>query len=378
MNLQEKTTISRLGVSIPLWAMGLIPAILTAILYSPVLTNGFVNWDDDVYILNNPHIQSFTLSNSGWMFTNFFAGFVIPFYWLSLALDHWIAGPSPWIYHLDNLLLHCANTFLVFMVSFKILRLGMEKGGKTAPSPGETAWTKWSALGAALVFGMHPLHVESVAWAAERKDLLCGFFFLLAIGAYLSYAASPRPDQKKYWACLLLFLAALLSKPMAISFPFILPLLDFWPLQRRDRTQALWEKTPFFALSALVGLSVVYYQFHSGQGIGLNQLPMDFRVMNSFHSAILYLWKLLVPTGLCTFYPIFIDRTFSPEYWTTALLFLGLTWAGFRARKNYPYCLVAWLYFLVTLVPVLGLVQNNSVAHADRYTYLPTLAPILL
>jgi protein O-mannosyl-transferase len=356
-----------------------LSALLTILVYLPMLNNDFVNWDDDFFISNNCHIKSINPVSLKWMATNFYAGFPIPIYWFSLAVDHSLAGSEPWIYHLDNLILHCLNTTLVFNIVFKILTLSQLASNLNCQNPNSSR-NIFTAFGTSLLFGIHPTHVESVAWAAEQKDLLCGFFFLSCLLVYLNYATQETKKTWKYLSCLGLFYLALLSKPMAISLPLIIILFDYWPLKRfyPKPSRVLIEKIPFFLTTLLEALVVVIFQYKTEKTISLNLLPFDFRIMNSFHSLVFYLLKMLLPIRLAALYPIILKNTFSVEYLCSVLLISLISSACFIYRKKFPYLLVAWLFYIVTLVPVLGFIAANSEAAADRYTYLPCLGPFFL
>ncbi len=361
------------------WVLALIPALLTFLVYLPSLPNQFTNWDDIMYIQENSHIRHFDVSSIKWMFTHFYsAGLWIPLTWISLALDYLIGKMDPRIYHLDNLCLHCLNTIMVFFLSIRILKLavkdsGMEEGRKKT-------WLGMSAFLTALLFGMHPIHVESVAWATERKDLLYGFFFLASLIVYLDYASAPVLNTRKLYACLGLFIISIFSKPMAVTLPLVLILLDIWPLGRMcaQGSKVFLEKIPFFIGALASGVVAIFSQSSTGSFSGLNLIPLSYRFMNSTHSLVFYLQKMVCPTGLAALYPIDLKKTFSPPYVYSAMAAILITSICFIYRKKRPYWLAAWVYYLVTLAPVLGILQVGSQSAADRFTYLPSLGPTLL
>ena len=365
-NITKDPTPGRTPLNAPTYLWLCVLATLLA--YLPVFNNQLVGWDDASYIQFDPPIRGLGWLNLKWMFTNFHAGYWIPLTWFSLALDFSIARLEPWIYHLDNLLLHCANTALVFVVGSKFFRSIPGTAPKAVPA----------AFGTALLFGLHPLHVESVAWAAERKDLLCGLFFLVSLSVYLDYAR--QPSLKKYIACLGSLVLALLAKPMAVSLPVIFLLLDGWPLGRlkADPKKILLEKVPFILTVAVTSGIAVLTQFQSGAGWSTSVFPLSYRLMNAAHSLVFYLVKMALPFHLTAFYPLFPEDLHSSETFLFILVVLILSTVFYRNRKKAPYLLVAWLFYVITLLPALGLVQVGNQAAADRFTYLPSLAPFLL
>lgn len=361
------------------WVLALVglSAFLTFLVYSPVLNNDFVNWDDPFYIQKNPNIFRIDFSTLRWMWTSSYTGNWIPLSWLSLAVDYQWGNLNPQAYHFTNLVLHCANVTLVFLISLRVLMIPKGKEGqKPALLPREAV----VAFLASFVFGIHPLHVESVVWASERKDLLCGLFFLTSLFLYLDYLYSYARQKWKLILCFMSFLLALFSKSMAVTLPVALLVLDYWPGRRFHKPWAriLLEKLPFFLAALVVGMVTVLFQSGTGALSNLGQLPLSFRVMNAFHSIGFYLEKLVLPANLVTFYPIYLRATFSPEYFLTFLAVVLIGSVVFIYRKRYPFLYAAGLYYLVTLAPVLGLLQVGSQSAADRYTYLPSVALILL
>ncbi len=363
--------------SLSFWAVALLPAILTFLFYLPVLKNNFVTWDDPQMIQDNPYIRSFSLESIGGMFKNFYAANWIPLTWLSLALDFKLGGLDPFIYHLDNLILHCCNTALVFFLGVRILAIpgkGLEREGSPA------GWVTPAAFLTALLFGLHPIHVESVAWATERKDMLFGIFYLLSLLFYLDYSSASSQKVWKLNVCLFLFVMSLLSKPMAVTLPFVLLLFDVWPLNRFSSSpkKILLEKLPFFILALISGWMTMLAHFHEGPAPTTRDLPLDYRVMNAFHSLVFYLVKMVVPVDLATLYPIVLLKTFSLEYVAAFLAVILISGICFRYRKKRPYLAAASIYYLVTLAPTLGIEYAGGYAAADRFTYLPSLGPFLL
>ncbi len=351
------------------WKTALIPVLLTFTAYLSIMTNGFV-WDDEKIIRDNLYIRFLDGQSIHWMFTTFFMGNWTPLTWLSLALDYKIAGLDPRVYHFTNIFFHSLNTGLVFFLSFRILSLVSEKDRLV---PG--------ALLTALLFGLHPLHVESAAWAAERKDLLCGLFFLLSVWAYLDYALTIGSRRVKYLACLGFFALALMSKPMAITLPVVFLILDYWPLGRfkSHPILVLKDKIPFFALSLLTAVLAFSAQSDADAMPNLEKMPVDIRLMNVFHSIVFYLMKVAAPVNLAAFYPFPIGlKPFSAGNLIGLVLTLLISLACFLWRKQWPALATAWIFYLVTLAPVSGFFQVGSQMAADRYTYLPTLGLFLL
>ncbi len=339
-------------------------ALLTLIAYQPVLTDrGFalLNVDDTRYITDNPRVTSgLTRENVAWALTSLHQSNWHPLTWMSWQLDVQLFGLAPWGFHLTNVILHVANAVLVFLVLYRAA------GG----------WAR-SATVAAL-FAVHPLHVESVAWVSERKDVLSTFFCLLAMLAYVAHAA--RPSVARYLPVVVLFAMGLMAKSMLVTLPCVLLLLDAWPL-RRLRTAAqlprlLAEKLPLFALSA-VGAALTL-QAQERMMAALRPVPLGARIGNALVYYASYLGRTFWPVGLTPYHP-------NPGAWLGALPTLGaalvlgaisaLCWWT-RARR--PWLLVGWLWFLGTLVPVIGLVQVGFLATTDHYTYVPHVGFFLM
>ena len=337
-----------------------------ALVYGRVGGYGYAAVDDPTYMINNAAVRA-GLSPAGvaWAFTAFYAGYWAPLTWISLMLDVSLFGLDPGAQHLVNVAIHGANSLLVYALALALLR-------QFLPS-----------LIVAFLFAVHPQHVESVAWITERKDVLCGFFFLLTLLAYLRYAE--RPSVVRYVPVLCAFALALLAKPMAITLPLVLLLLDYWPLERWSGRSARWggrfprwveaslEKAPLAALSlasALVTLAAVRPTASTAL------MPIAFRFGNAAVCYANYLLQLIAPINLAVIYPlhsIHLVKELAP-----ALLALGgVSAAAWRWRERAPWLLFGWLWFLVMLVPVIGLVQSGTQARADRYMYLPSLGPFL-
>jgi tetratricopeptide (TPR) repeat protein len=345
----------------------LLLALATSAVYCEVVWFDFTNYDEFFMILKNPIVQSgVTLQGTLWALTTSWFEYWHPVTWLSHMLDCELFGLRPGWHHAISLAFHVANTLLVFAVLKRM-----------------TGALLRSAIVAAL-FGLHPLHVESVAWIAERKDLLSAFFFLLSLGAYTRFVehAKLQDPKAKLWyrLSLLSFAFALMSKPMAMTLPFVLLLLDYWPLERLelDVAKSPWnafgsllrEKFPFFALT-LASCFVTYVGVKAGGNfLSAEKVSWSLRLSNVPVSYARYLGKLVWPADLVVLYPM-------PQHWVfwqvagAVLLLVGLTiWVVLRARSA-PYLVVGWFFFLGVLVPTIGLLQVGFQSIADRYTYIP-------
>lgn len=347
----------------------LMVAGLTCALYSPVAGHDFINFDDPEYITKNPRIAAgLSLANIGWAFTTWH-----PLTWLSLLLDANLFGTGPRGFHVVNLLLHAANSALVLVVLHRL------------------TGARWRSLIVAALFAWHPVQVETVAWVAERKGLLSTFFGLLTIWAYVrsvmgTAAAAPaaRRPTRFYWLALGCFVLGLLSKPMLVTLPLLLLLLDFWPLRRvagggsrvtgnpDSMRRLVVEKIPFFALSVLSAVATSLFQKHAGVMQTLGGYSFMSRFENFWLGYAHYLEKTFWPTALATPYP----RVF---HWPLGLVLLALVLvvafgavAVLLARQK-PYLFTGWFWFFGMLLPVIGLLQVGAAAVADRYAYLPML-----
>jgi protein O-mannosyl-transferase len=339
-------------------------AVGTFALYAPSLHSGFVNYDDPDYVTANAHIrQGLSWHNLAWAFTATSEANWHPLTWISHMADVQFFGLNPVGHHLVSVLLHAINVVLLFL----LLSYG-------------TGYTLRSAVVAAL-FAVHPLNVETVAWIAERKSLLCTLFFLLTLWAYGWYVR--KPGAGRYLSVVLLFALGLMAKPMVITLPFVLLLLDYWPLRRlgdlnsngTPASRATFlklfaEKSPLFAMAAASALITVYAQ-HSGGALGITAaLPLSLRLKNAIYSYLAYIGKGIWPSHLAVFYP---HPENSLALWkvlaaaVVLLVITALVW-GFRKKK---YLLVGWLWYLGTMVPVIGIVQVGRQGMADRYAYIP-------
>lgn len=370
-----------LGNRTSVWLSAIFVALITFVIYLPALKNGFVNWDDDLYVYENINIESIDLDFLKWSFTSQVASHWHPLTLFSLALDYVLWGSSPWGFHLSNILLHTFNTFLVLILTVELIGYGASDRDKYKKKNVITG------VVTAILFGIHPLHVESVAWISERKDTLSVFFYLSSILAYIKCTYSGNAKKSAFYAaCLLFYILALMSKPMAVSLPIVLLILDFYPMKRIridwkfNIRSLLLEKLPFFALSVLTALLTIWAHRIGGGLRTSEELPFTIRVFTAIRSYIFYLFKLLLPLNLSPLYPFpaHIDL-FSFEYISSFLVLVVITFSSiwFLKRDNKLY-LSLLLYYIVTLLPVIGIIQVGSQMAADRYTYLPSLGPFIL
>ena len=341
-----------------LWPWLVLLAALIASLYAQMESHQFINWDDPYYISNNPMVSAgLSWLGVGWAFTTGIVANWHPLTWISHMLDSSFFGPTAKAAHLVNLVWYIGCVILAF---FLFLRLN------AAPA---------AAFFMAAFFGLHPLHVESVAWAAERKDLLCAFFFLAATLAYLGYARQQNPAR--YLLVTGLFVLSLLAKPMAVTWPCVALLLDYWPLKRLDvRGRAIYEKIPWFILSITSSIITIIVQNKSEAVKSLVDFPLVNRLANAIMSYLEYIRQSLWPFGLTVFYPYsYTINTLGALAACCVLTFISAV--AIWQRRQRPYLLWGWLFYLCVLIPVIGIVQVGAQSHADRYTLLPQLGIIL-
>ncbi len=340
-------------------------AVVTIALYSPVLSYSFLGWDDRYYVTGNSHIQGgLAWSTLKWAFASTDAANWHPLTWLSHALDYQLFALDPAGHHFDSVLIHALNAVLLFLVlAWASKRMGP------------------SVLVAALL-ALHPINVESVAWVAERKNVLSTLFFILAIAAYVWYAQ--KPEWRRYLLVATLFAAGLMAKPMVITLPLVLLLLDYWPLERTSGASSsssaprlgysrlVLEKIPLLSMSAASAWITLKAQ-RSGQAVRtFHQIPLGIRIENAVVAYALYLWKMLWPARLAAFYPHSATALPVWQVMLSALLLAGGTVLVIVLRGK-RYLPVGWFWFLGTLVPVIGLVQVGDAAMADRYAYVPLI-----
>ncbi|MFN0009761.1 MAG: tetratricopeptide repeat protein [Planctomycetota bacterium] len=326
-------------------------AALTLLAYGRVAGNEFIQLDDNEYVTQNLHVQA-GLTSDGlvWAFTTGHSANWHPLTWLSHMLDCELFGLNPAGHHLTSLALHVASTVLLFRLFHR-----------TTAALGASAFV-------AAVFAVHPLHVESVAWIAERKDVLSALFWILTSLAYVSWTT--KRGAGRYVLVVALYALGLLAKPMLVTLPFVLLLMDRWPLGRRPM---FVEKIPLFVLAAASATITFLVQRAAGAMSLGDWLPLGARVQNALVSYAAYLQQSVVPGGLAVFYPHAAEAYPVWQVGGALLLIAGLTVLALFAAKRQPWLAVGWLWFLGTLVPVIGLVQVGSQARADRYMYLPMI-----
>jgi hypothetical protein len=373
-----KKTAARYGHKRLEAAIGALAAIVTFLVYLPSLANDFVNWDDQMYVYLNANIRSFDFEFLKWAFrTDMLNAYWHPLTMISYAIDYQILGLNPLQYHLTNGVFHALNTFLVFYLGASLYR------SVRPDAPDARVFNAGAAAAgfvSALLFGLHPLHVESVAWISERKDVLYAFFFLLSVLSYLKYAR-PLAERKAlyYSLSLFFFVLSVMSKPMAVTLPLMLLILDWYPLARFSWTGrremlkvGLLEKLPFFSVSLASGLLTVYSMYgHENVTTGLSLLV---RAIVSVRGYIFYIYKMFLPFDLAPVYPypqkvlLFEFNTIVPA---AAFILIGVfCLLTLRRQKVFT---AAWLSYLIMLLPVIGIIQNGHQSAADRYTYLPLL-----
>jgi protein O-mannosyl-transferase len=333
-------------------------ALVVFLAFSPVLENGFTGYDDPDYVTQNPHVTTgLTLQNIAWAFSGAHASNWHPLTWLSHQLDCTLFGVNPAASHMVNLLLHMTNTVLLFLWL-----------SGSAGFPYRSAFV-------ALAFGIHPLHVESVAWIAERKDVFSTLFWMLTLLAYTWYTR--KPGVGRYLAVTVFFSAGLLSKPMLVSLPVLLLLLDWWPLARTEKwSRLVWEKIPLAALAALSAAATIWAQRQGGSLIALDRIPLELRVANAIVSYVRYIGKTSWPVNLAAFYPFPQVIPMWAVAGSAAVLIL-VTWFVLGARERQPWLAAGWGWYLLTLLPVIGLVQVGLQSMADRYMYVPLIGLLI-
>jgi hypothetical protein len=360
----------------------LIPVIIfatTFLAFLPCLWNGFVLWDDNVNLTGNLSYRGLGWTQLAWMFGGYRTSFYMPLTWLTYALDYKLWGMNPTGYHLTSLIFHALNAGVLYFVALRLLGTGA--GADAGPSGAD----RMGAAFAALLFSLHPLRVESVAWATERRDVVSGLFYLLAVLAYLR-SCDPRPPKDHgsrgwYWAAVVAGAGAMLSKPMAVSLPVILVLLDFFPLRRFHGGPACWiapaarrvwlEKLPFILMSAATGALTLVSFFDLNDLTTLPDVGWVGRLAVSFYALASYLRKTVAPWDLTPVNEI--PEPLDPLAWPfllSAAIVSGITLSAVVLRRRWPAFLTAWISYVVVLLPVLGVFQFHRLIAADRYTYL--------
>lgn len=346
--------------------------------YIQVINFDFVGYDDELYVTNNLHVQKgISLEGLKWAFTTFHSANWHPLTWLSHMLDCTLYGLNPAGHHWTNVMLHIANTVLLFFILFMM------------------TGALWQSAFVAALFALHPLHVESVAWISERKDVLSTFLFLLTVAAYYRYVKNP--SAKYYILVIVLLSLGLMAKPMLVTIPFVLLLLDFWPLKRfqyqrnfpfksektsgdaiRSYHRIILEKIPLF-IPVVISCTLTFFaQISKGAIKSIGALPLKYRIANAIVSYINYILKAIWPNKLAIFYPHPGNALPSWQIVAGALLIVVACYGAMRKAKKYPYIPVGLFWYLGTLVPVIGLVQVGNQAMADRYTYIPFIGIFII
>ena len=349
-------------------------AVMTFAVYGQTLGYDFVNYDDDQYVYDNPIVSAgLTFNGIGWAFGHYQLSNWVPLTMLSHMLDCQFYHLNAGDHHLINVLLHAASAIILFLVLWQMTR------------------ALWRSAFVAAIFAVHPLHVESVAWIAERKDTLSGFFFMLTLWAYARYVRNTY-SVTNYLLIILFFALGLMSKSMLVTVPFILLLLDYWPLNRFSQSPdfevAGWsknlstpsrlaiEKIPLFALSIACGLITVFAQGHAIRPLTEYSFPV--RIENALISYVTYACQLFYPANLAVFYPFRANGFPLLQVAVAVVVLAAITSGVFVWRRKYPWLLVGWLWFLIMLLPVIGILQVGFQTRADRYTYLPEIGLSLL
>ncbi len=340
--------------------------VSTVALYWPVNSFDFFVLDDLEFVAGNPSVNTgLSWSNTAWAFTSAHEGNWQPLTWLSHMLDCELFGiEDPGPHHLSNLFFHVVNALLLFLLLEKMTN-------KT-----------WRSGFVAAVFALHPLHIESVAWVSERKDVLSAFFWLLTVHAYISYTA--RPGKGRYAAVLVLYIFGLMAKPMVVTLPFVLLILDFWPLRRfgivkgKAAVSLVMEKLPLIVLAAALGAATIMVQQKEGLINPEGSLPLGIRAGNAFITYLVYIWKTIWPSGLSFYYLL---RPEDVSVWKAAGSFsaiLLITAAALFYTKRSGFFVAGWLWYLLSLIPVIGMIQLVNQARADRYTYIPLVGILVV
>lgn len=348
-------------------------AAVSLFAYGKIINHAFVNYDDPTYVTENPHVKG-GLTREGiiWALTTHHDGNWFPLTWMSHMLDYALFRLNPMGHHWTNLLIHMANAILLFLV-FRLMTKAV-----------------WKSAVMAALFAIHPLHVESVAWVAERKDILSTFFGMLM---FLSYYRYVKERQNVYYLLTLFFFClGLMAKPMLVTLPFVLLLLDYWPLERfgyshtREGTSiedrlffmCVREKIPLFALSVLSSVMTFFVQLRGGGVKSLGDFSLSERISNAFVSYVKYMAKAVWPDHLAVFYPHPGSTLPGWQIAAAVVLIFSITFFALRGARKLPYLAVGWLWYLGTLIPVIGLVQVGAQAMADRYTYIPLTGLFIL
>jgi hypothetical protein len=343
----------------------LVVAVVTGAVFAPALLNGFVDWDDNVNFLTNPHYRGLGAAQIRWMFASALSGHWIPLTWLTLGADYVVWGMNPFGYHLTSVVIHAANAVLLFLVAQRLL-------GRALPAAPDHA-VRLGALAAALAWAVHPLRVESVAWITERRDVVSGAFALLAVLAYLRMTEREGAARRRWLAlAVLAYAAGLASKSIVMGLPIVLGLLDVYPLRRGG--SAWREKAPFAALAAAAAVVSLVVAAHAWPLTPLEARPLGVRLMQVPYVLLFYLRKSVAPTGLSPLYELapLGSGPGVPVVASAIVVLLLAAVAGALAWRGRPALLVAGGAYLALVVPVTGIVHIGTILVADRYSYLST------
>lgn len=363
------------------WVAPALVALLTFVTFIFNLENEFLNWDDEKVLVSNPHYRGLTSDSFWWMFTSFHMGHFMPVTWLSFSLDFSLWGMNPAGYHLTNIFLHTANAVVFYFLTLKLLTKALPEHLRESPP---AVWI--GATCAALLFSVHPLRVEAVAWVTARRDLLAGFFFLLTMLAYVKACKSsePMPSRKWHWAALGFFGLSLLSKAIAVGLPLILLALDIHPLGRLGGRKGRWfgrtvgvvwvEKLPFFFLAVAASGLAFLAATHVRGNLPVETWGITERATVAIFGLAFYLWKALLPVGLSPLYELPDQFNLSAlAHVLSAAVFLTITALAILLRHRFAALAVVWMTYVVLLLPVSGIFQTGPQLVADRYSYLPFL-----
>jgi tetratricopeptide (TPR) repeat protein len=364
------------------WFIPAFIALITFVVFLPTLQNGFVNWDDDSHLLENPHYRGLAWEQLRWMFNTCFHGSCMPLNWVTYGLDYVLWGMNPSGYHFTSLIVHAANAVLFYFLSLRLLRLGFGTSSILPNLP-----IRLAAGFSALFFSLHPLQVEAVAWTLGREIAIAGLFFMLTLLCYLKAAenaSSGLPHRRWMSAAWILYALSLLGKEAALTLPFALLVLDVYPLRRlgggpgrwfgSQVRQVWWEKTPFMLLALAAAVRATLEKQQSGSIYSITDYGLLPRFAQVLYSLAFYPWKTLIPTALSPLYPLhpFTGLWNLPMLLSGAFVFL-LSVFLFIARRRCPAGLAVWLFYVLLLAPVSGIVAFGPYRVADRFSYMPCL-----
>ena len=369
------------------WVVPLLVVFVTCAAFLPALSNDFVNWDDEVALVTNARYRGFGWSELKWMFTSFHMGHYQPLSWLSFALDYSFWGLKPIGFHLTNIILHGINALLVYLVALRLFVLTQPRT-VSGSRLGVIAFSCFTAL----LFSVHPLRVESVAWATQRRDLLSAALLLSTVLLYLTAVGNPTGSAAyKRWmaGAIAAFAASLFSKAAGITFPVVLIVLDIYPLGRlsgfpskwfdRDQRKVLWEKAPFFLPAVIFGIAALFAQHDFGAMMAIERYGISARIAQGFYGIGFYLLKTVIPVNLSPLYELPVQFNFFDWPFTiSGLAVVGISFGLFHLRFRWPAGLASWVIYIIILFPVLGIAQSGPQLVADRYSYLSCLPWALL